>query len=215
MVLMNEMSLIFINLNQNLEAFPGSGGNALKVKEDTTKPIAIYTLYDDGDNRYTSPSLVSGSYKIIISVDEYLFTMPQMEITTETGGIVTGGLKQMLSYADNLAIEELGPQYYLTFDISNTVSAGVINFNVTLTDESLNINQIMWDNRSLDATNPTLQVYSPAAGSDGSKYLYGNYIQLLAGVSDDVQVSSFEYRFTYNYGSGSSSTSPWTTPEES
>ena len=200
--------------NENMEAFPGSGGNALKVKEDTTKPTAIYTLYDDDDNRYTSPSLVSGSYKIIISVDEYLFTMPQMEITTETGGIVTGGLKQMLSYADNLAIEELGPQYYLTFDISNTVSAGVINFNVTLTDESLNLNQIMWDNRSLDATNPTLQVYSPAAGSDGSKYLYGNYIQLLAGVSDDVQVSSFEYRFTYNYASGSSSTSPWTTPEE-
>ena len=85
---------------------------------------------------------------------------------------------------------------------------------MTLTDESLNENQIQWNNRSLDATNPSMQVYSPASGSDGSKYLYGNSIQLLAGVTDDVQISSFQYRFTYNVGSGSTSTSPWTTPEE-
>ena len=200
--------------NENLEARPGSGGNALKVKEDSIKPSANYTLYDGNDNRYNSPSLVSGNYKIIVSVDEYLLSDPQIEITTETGGIITGGLKQMLSYADNLAIDGLGPQYYLTFSISNIVSAGIININMTLTDESLNENQIRWNNRSLDATNPSMQVYSPASGSDGSKYLYGNSIQLLAGVTDDVQISSFQYRFTYNIGSGSTSTSPWTTPDE-
>ena len=200
--------------NENLEARPGSGGNALKVKEDTVKPSANYTLYDANDNRYNSPSLVSGNYKIIVSIDEYLLVDPQMEITTDTGGVITGGIKQMLSYADNLAIDGLGPQYYLTFSISNIVSAGIININMTLTDESLNENQIQWNNRSLDATNPSMQVYSPASGSDGSKYLYGNSIQLLAGVTDDVQISSFQYRFTYNVGSGSTSTSPWTTPEE-
>jgi hypothetical protein len=59
-----------------------------------------------------------------------------------------------------------------------------------------------------------MQVYSPASGSDGSKYLYGNSIQLLAGVTDDVQISSFQYRFTYNYGSGSTALSPWTTPTQ-
>ncbi|MAR93539.1 MAG: hypothetical protein CMA45_00460 [Euryarchaeota archaeon] len=200
--------------NENLEARPGSGGNALKIKEDSIKPTANYTLYDGNDNRYNSPSLVSGNYKIIVTIDEYLLIDPRMEITTETGGVITGGMKQMLSYADNLANDELGPQYYLTFSISNTVSAGTINFNMTLTDESQNANEIQWDNRSLDATNPSMQVYSPASGSDGSKYLYGNSIQLLAGVTDDVQVSSFQYRFTYNYGSGSTSTSPWTTPDE-
>ena len=68
--------------NQNIVANPGSGGNALKVKEDTTKPSASFTLYDGNDDRYSSPSLVSGSYKIIVSVDENLFTMPKMEITT-------------------------------------------------------------------------------------------------------------------------------------
>ena len=200
--------------NENMEARPGTGGNALKVMEDSVKPSATYTLYDDDDEPYVSPSLISGSYKIIVSINENLFTMPQMEITTETGGAITGGVKQMLSYADNLAFEELGPQYYLTFSISPSVSAGIININMTLTDESLNVNAIQWNNRSLDATKPSMQVYSPASGSDGSKYLYGNSIQLLAGVTDDVQISSFQYRFTYNYGSGSTSTSPWTTPEE-
>ena len=195
-----------------MEAFPGSGGNALKVKEDTMKPSATYALYDGDDNQYTSPSLVSGSYKIIVSADEYLYSMPQMSITTDSGGIITDGLKQMLLYADNLGNEELGPQYYLTFDIFSTISAGKINFNITLIDESQNINLIQWGDRSLDSKDPIMQVYSPASGSDGSKYLYGNSIQLLAGVTDDVQISSFQYRFTYNYGSGATTTSPWTTP---
>jgi hypothetical protein len=198
--------------NTNLEAFPGSGGNALKVKEDTMNPTATYALYDGDDNQYTSPSLVSGSYKIIVSADEYLYSMPQMSITTDSGGIITDGLKQMLLYADNLGNEELGPQYYLTFDIFSTISAGKINFNITLIDESQNINLIQWADRSLDSKDPIMQVYSPASGSDGSKYLYGNSIQLLAGVTDDVQISSFQYRFTYNYGSGATTTSPWTTP---
>lgn len=200
--------------NQNLEASSGSGGNALKVKEDTTKPSAIYTLYDENDIRYTSPSLVSGSYKIVVTIDEYLYSMPQMEITTVTGGVISGGLKQMLLYADNLGNDNLGPQYYLTFDVSNAIPAGLINFNISMTDESLNTNEIQWNNRSLDAKNPVMQVYSPASGSDGSKYLYGNSIQLLAGVTDDVQISSFQYRFTYNYGSGSTALSPWTTPTQ-
>ena len=200
--------------NQNLEASSGSGGNALKVKEDTTKPSATYTLYDENDVRYTSPSLVSGSYKIVVTIDEYLYSMPQMEITTVAGGVISGGLKQMLLYADNLGNDELGPQYYLTFDVSNAIPAGLINFNISMTDESLNSNEIQWDNRSLDAKKPVMQVYSPASGSDGSKYLYGNSIQLLAGVTDDVQISSFQYRFTYNYGSGSTALSPWTTPTQ-
>ena len=199
--------------NSNMEAFPGSGGNALKVTEDTTVPTATYQLYDGQNNLYTSPSLVSGSYEMRLLANEYLFSLPQIEITTDTGGIISGGVKQMLLYADNLGNPNLGPEYYLTFDIDNSVSAGTIIMNLSFTDESLNFNNIVWDNLSLDAKRPTLQVYSPASGTDGSKYLYGNSIQLLAGASDDVQISSFQYRFIYNYGSGAASTSPWTNPQ--
>jgi len=199
--------------NSNMEAFPGSGGNALKVTEDTTVPTATYQLFDGQNNLYTSPSLVSGSYEMRLLANEYLFSLPQIEITTDTGGIISGGVKQMLLYADNLGNPNLGPEYYLTFDIDNSVSAGTIIMNLSFTDESLNFNNIVWDNLSLDAKRPTLQVYSPASGTDGSKYLYGNSIQLLAGASDDVQISSFQYRFIYNYGSGAASTSPWTNPQ--
>ena len=207
--------------NLNLEAFPGSGGNALKVVEDTTVPTATYELFDDENNLYTSPSLVSGSYELRVSSDEYLFSLPQIEITTDSGGIISGGVKQMLLYADNLGDPDKGPDYYLTFDIGSTVSAGTILMNLSFTDESMNFNNLLWDDRSLDAKRPTINVYSPASGSvnsdplnnEGSKYLYGNSIQLLAAASDDVQISSFQYRFTYNYGSGASSTSPWTTPQ--
>ncbi len=199
--------------NTNLDAFPGQGGNSIKVIEDTTVPTATYELFDDENDLYTSPSLVAGSYELRVSVDEYLFSLPQIEITTDSGGIISGGVKQMLLYADNIGNENKGPEYYFTFDIGNTVSAGTIIMNVSFTDESLNFNNIIWDNVSLDAKRPTLQVYSPASSDDGSKYLYGNSIQLLAGASDDVQISSFQYRFVYNYGSGASSNSPWTTPQ--
>ena len=45
--------------NTNLEAFPGQGGNSIKVIEDTTVPTATYELFDDENNLYTSPSLVA------------------------------------------------------------------------------------------------------------------------------------------------------------
>ena len=207
--------------NTNLEAFPGSGGNAIKVKEDTTVPTATYELFDDDDDLYTSPSLVLGSYELRVYIDEYLFSLPQIEITTDTGGIISGGVKQMLLYADNIGNPDKGPEYYLTFDIGNGVSAGTIIMDLSFTDESLNFNNIVWDDISLDAQRPTIQVYSPASGgissdplnNDGSKYLYGNSIQLLAAASDDVQISSFQYQFTYNYGPGDTSFGVWTTPQ--
>ena len=199
--------------NQNLEAFPGSGGNALNVKEDTMPPTATYQLFADGEI-YLSPSLVSGSFTIRLSVDEYLFSSPTVEITTSSGGVITSGPKQMLMFADNLLNEEVGPEYYYTFDIANSVSAGVISITVDMVDESYNNQIITWEDRSLDAQNPSLTVYSPASYSDGSKYLYGNKIAINAGAIDDVEVSLIQYKFIYNYGSGNAETTPWTIPSD-
>ena len=104
--------------NKNIESFPGSGGNALKVKEDTTPPTATYNLFDENDQLYLSPSLVSGSYSIRVSINEYLFSNPTVDITTSSGGKITNGPRQMLMYADNLLDPTKGPEYYHTFDIS-------------------------------------------------------------------------------------------------
>lgn len=199
--------------NQNLEAFPGSGGNALNVKEDTMPPTATYQLFTDGE-LYLSPSLVSGSFTIRLSVNEYLFSSPTVDITTSSGGAITSSPRQMLMFADNLLNDDLGPEYYYTFDIANSVSAGVISITVDMVDESYNNQIITWEDRSLDAQNPSLIVYSPASSSDGSKYLYGNKITINAGATDDVEVSLIQYKFIYNYGSGNAVTSPWTIPSD-
>ena len=199
--------------NQNIEAFPGSGGNSLKITEDTTPPTATYQLYDDDDELYLSPSLVSGSYTIRLQINEYLFSNPTVDITTSTGGKITNGPRQMLMYADNLLDETLGPEYYLTFDIGNSVSAGLITITVDMVDESYNNQQLTWTERSLDAQSPLLTIFSPASSTDGSKYLAKEAITISAGATDDVQISSIQYKFIFNYSSPSQEVDSWQTPE--
>ena len=65
--------------------------------------------------------------------------MPTVDTTTSSGGKITNALRQMLSYADNLT--RLKVQNYLTFDIGNTVSAGLITITVDMIDESYNTQQ--------------------------------------------------------------------------
>ena len=56
-----------------------------------------------------------------------------------------------------------------------------------------------------------MTIFSPTPSSDGSKYLYGNRINVLAGAEDDVVITSFQYRFTKHFGgtTGSPVSSPW------
>ena len=133
-------------------------------------------------------------------------------MVTSTGGDITNSARQMLLYADNYLNPNIGPEYYLTFDVQNSVSAGMITIETALVDESYNSNTIQWEDRSLDAQNPVLSVYSPSSMQDGSKYLYGNKITINSGASDDVEISTVQYKFTYNYATGDSSTTPWTFP---
>jgi hypothetical protein len=199
--------------NKNIEAFPGSGGNSLKVKEDTTPPTATYQLFDEDGELYVSPSLVSGSYSIRLSINEYLFSNPTIDLTTSTGGKITNGPRQMLMYADNLLDPNQGPEYYHTFDISPSVSAGLITISVDMVDESFNNQQLNWTERSLDAQNPILTVYSPASAGDGSKYLAKETITIYAGASDDVQIELMQYKFTSNFGTNTQQVGSWITPE--
>ena len=41
---------------------------------------------------------------------------------------------------------------------------------------------------------------------------YGNKITINSGASDDVEISTVQYKFTYNYATADSSTTPWTSP---
>ena len=207
--------------NTNLEAFPGSGGNSLKVKEDTMPPTATYQIFDEDDNLYLSPSLVSGSYTIRLSINEYLYSNPTIDLTTSSGGQITNGPRQMLMYADNLLNPDVGPEYYHTFDITTTVTAGLITIVAEMVDESFNNQQLSWTERSLDAQSPELAIYSPSSSTisedgtliDGSKYLAKETITVYAGASDDVEIELIQYKFTSNVGTSSQSVDSWITPE--
>tara|TARA_B100000575_G_scaffold177917_1_gene142700 strand:- start:138 stop:3389 length:3252 start_codon:yes stop_codon:yes gene_type:complete len=198
--------------NTNLEAFPGSGGNSIKVKEDTTPPTATYQLFDENNQEYLSPSLVSGSYSIRLSINEYLFSNPTIDITTSTGGDITNGPRQMLMYADNLLDPFKGPEYYHNFIITSSVSAGLITITADMVDESYNNQQLTWTDRSLDAQGPVLTVFSPASSDDGSKYLAKESMMISAGATDDVKVEFMQYKFIFNYSTSNTEYDEWITP---
>ena len=195
--------------NQNPEMFNGIGGNAVKINEDTKYPEATMLLLGEDGSAFLSPSLVSGSYVLQIEIDEYLQGNPSVNITTLAGGDISGGDIEMNMIADNNNDPDRGPVYAFEFFISQTTIAGDMTIELTMEDESGNEVSQSWTDRAVDAKRPTVEIYAPSSGSDGSKYLYGNSIQLLAGATDDVMVTSFQYKFTYNYGTGNTQSTPW------
>jgi flagellar basal body-associated protein FliL len=195
--------------NQNPEMFNGIGGNAVKVIEDTKFPIASMMLLGEDGAAFLSPSLVSGSYVVQMEIDEYLQGNPSMNITTIAGGDISGGEVEMNMIADNNNDPDRGPVYAFEFFISPTTIAGDMVIEIIMEDESNNVISQTWTDRAVDAMRPSVEIYAPSSGDDGSQYLYGNSIQLLAGATDDVMITSFQYKFTYDYGTGNSQSTPW------
>ena len=195
--------------NQNPEMFNGIGGNAVKINEDTKFPVATMMLLDDAGSAFQSPSLVSGTYVLHMEIDEYLQGNPSVNITTLAGGDISGGDVEMNMIADNNNDPERGPVYAFEFFVSQNTIAGDMLIELTMEDESGNLISQIWTDRAVDAMRPSVEIYAPSSGNDGSKYLYGNSIQLLAGATDDVMITSFQYKFTYNYGTGNSQSTPW------
>jgi len=195
--------------NQNAEMFNGIGGNAVKIDEDTKFPEASMMLLDESGSAFQSPSLVSGTYVLQVEIDEYLQGNPSVNITTVAGGDISGGDIEMNMIADNNNNPDRGPVYAFEFFISENTVAGEMLIELMMEDESGNEVSQSWTDRSVDARRPTVSIFSPSSGNDGSKYLYGNSIQLLAGATDDVMITSFQYKFTYNYGTGESQSTPW------
>ena len=195
--------------NQNPEVINAIGFNGVQIKEDTKYPEATMLLIGEDGSAFLSPSLVSGSYVLQMEFDEYLQGNPSVNITTIAGGDISGGDVEMNQIADNNNDPDRGPVFAFEFFISETTIAGDMTIELTMEDESGNEVSQTWTDRAVDAKRPTVEIYAPSSGSDGSKYLYGNSIQLLAGATDDVMVTSFQYKFTYNYGTGNTQSTPW------
>ena len=200
--------------NSNPETYSGINSNAIKVKEDTRAPQGTLLLINEDNEAFTSPSLIAGDYKVQIEFDEYLDISPMINITTVNGGDLSSGSKEMALIQENAGNPNRGPVYQLDFFITTSTIAGDMVFEVEMEDLANNQATQRWTDRAVDALPPAVTIYSPSSGSDGSasgsKYLYGNNIQVLAGALDDVRIDSFQYKFTYNYGTGQSVSTPWT-----
>jgi len=198
--------------NSDLETYAGVRSNAIKVTEDTKAPQGSLAIITDENMEYTSPSLIAGSYKVRVEFDEYLVQGSVMiNITTVNGGAITNDFSEMALIQENVGIPNRGPVYQLDFFITSTTVAGDMIFEVEMEDLANNQATQIWTDKAVDAVPPELTIYSPSSSSDsGSKYLYGNKIQVLAGATDDVRIDSFQYKFTYNYGTSQSLSTPWT-----
>jgi len=138
-----------------------------------------------------------------------------LNITTIGGGDILGGEKEMALIQENVGNPDRGPVYQLDFFITAATPPGTLKFEVSMEDLANNKAVQSWSDRAVDAVPPEVVIYSPSSSEDAnSKYLYGNKIQLLSGALDDVRIDSFQYKFTYNYGTSESISTPWTEATE-
>ena len=196
--------------NTNPTILPGIGGNALMITEDTQAPTMSYSIEDEDGVPLTDSSLVRGEYTLRIEVSETLNEFPIINITTSTGGSLTGGSETaMVLQSQNTNNPNKGPEYFQSFSIASTTTAGDLLFTINMTDLVLNTAEREISEFSIDAKAPEVTIFSPTSRNDGAKYLFGNDIKIIAGATDDVGIVDMQMRFVQNYGTDSSVTEPW------
>ena len=180
------------------------------VTEDTQAPIISYYITDEDGVPLSSTALVRGEYTLRIEVSEILDEFPIINISTSSGGSLTGGAETaMVLQSLNTNNPNKGPEYFHAFTIAPSTTAGDVTITINLTDLVLNNVEREITEFSIDAKAPQVTIFSPTSRSDGAKYLFGNDIKVVAGATDDVGVVSMQIRFVQNYGTSDLFTEPW------
>jgi len=187
--------------NTDTEIFGGQGGNAVQVNEDTKDPEATIVLkLKDNNNEVPYGALVAGTYTVYLEADEELAEDPLINVSSSSGESLSSGEQPMFPQ---------GEKYYFPIDVSSSTSAGDLVFQVTLIDIAGNQVTHNLSDYSLDAKSPEIMIFSPSPTSDGSKYLYGNNIVVIAGITDDVELASLQIKFVRNHGAAGAVNEPW------
>jgi hypothetical protein len=188
--------------NTDTEIFGGGpSGNAIQVSEDTKVPeVTLILKLKDDNSEVAYGALTAGSYTVYLEADEDLADDPLINVSSSSGESLSSGEQPMFPQGD---------KYYFPIDISTSTSAGDLVFQVTLVDVAGNQVTHNLSDYSLDAKNPEITIYSPSPSSDGSKYLYGNNIVVIVGITDDVELASVQIKFVRNYGKIGAVNEPW------
>jgi len=190
--------------NTNIQLFPGIGGNAVEVSEDSRPPSMIFELNIKEDGTPAPPSLTAGEYTIRVRTNEQMQSAPVLNITSEDGGLFTQGETPMTFISHNNQDSSQGSLYFYDLELKSNSPTGVMNVDVLLIDVSGNSVTESLNDWFVDSSSPSVQLFSPTSTGDGAKYLYGNKIDIIAGVEDDVGIESVQYMFIYNYGEANS-----------
>lgn len=191
----------FDNLNDDAWSTPGK--NVVLVREDATIATATLHIEDSTGATVQSGTLQKGSYRLIISVNEDLGSVPMINISSEQRFFNIGVGEEANLLFDTPLDDSIGDTYYFDFEIADTDQNSVVTINITLTDSvgnSGNISVAEWD---IDAKLPTIEFYTPAS-PEYTTYMQGDPILISGGASDDVGVVSIEIRFIT-----ATSTSKW------
>ena len=187
--------------NTDTEIFGGPGGNAILVNEDTKDPeVTIVLKLKDSNTELPYGALIAGTYTVYLDSDEKLSESPQINVSSSSGESLSSGEQPMFPQ---------GERYYFPIDVSSSTSAGDLVFQVTIIDMAGNQITRNLSGYSLDAKSPEVTIFSPSSSSDGSKYLYGNNIVVIAGITDDVELASLQIKFVRNYGAAGTVNEPW------
>lgn len=186
--------------NTNVRVYPGIGGNAVEMVEDSRPPTMEFELNNKDDGLTALPSLTAGQYMIRVRTNEQMQSSPTLNITTSDGGTFTQGIAPMTFISHNDQDSSKGSLYYYELEIASNSPTGVLNIAVTLIDAAGNSITLELADWFIDSSKPTVQLFSPTSSGEGAKYLYGNKIDIIAGVEDDVTIDSIQYMFIHNYG---------------
>jgi hypothetical protein len=172
--------------------------NVWLVHEDTTAPTVSVTVSIGTQTGLTDGALKAGDYRLNFFLSEPVAEHPWIIVTTAdydedqgTGHSFTPP-GQVTNAAPFLGSETW---YYWDFPIHQGIPTGTLKVTATLIDMVGNSVLSTSENWSIDATNPTITVFSP---STDSAYLYGDDIRIHGVVNDDVGVEQVMFRFIEN-----------------
>jgi hypothetical protein len=174
--------------------------NAWLVHEDTTPPGAGVTISIGTDPGLYDGALKAGDYRLNLFLDEPVYEHPWILVTTADYDSDLGTGHTFTPAGEvTRAAPFLGSTtwYYWDFPIHQGIPTGVLKVTANLIDMVGNSVTLNAENWSIDATNPTITVFSP---STDSSYLYGDDIRIHGVVHDDVGIAQVTFRFIENRG---------------
>ncbi len=168
--------------------------NAWLVHEDTTGAFADVTIGLEGEDGVSNGALKGGDYRLSIFSNEPLQEFPLIHVYTSeydasTGSGNTFTPEQEITRATPFLSSDT--HFIWDFPIPNGMQTSDLVVEATLIDDAGNSRTVIWENWSIDAESPAIELFAP---SYDSKYLYGDDVRIHGVVTDDVGLVEVKFR---------------------